>query len=202
MVLDLTLVNDAARAVHLLGLAMGFGVALVADASAARSLFRPLDLRELQSLERYHRTVSFGLLLFWTSGLVLLWLRTGFETSAFTPKLQAKIGVVSLLTVNAVLIGRVGLPVMYHYHGMRFGVLPFAVRVRLSLLGALSGACWISALALGVFSQLRAMSWETLSQIIGSIYLLGFLGAGLAVLLSPLLVYILDRFRGFQPARF
>ena len=39
--------NDAARAVHLLGLAIGFGVAIVADMSAARLFIRPLDPREI-----------------------------------------------------------------------------------------------------------------------------------------------------------
>ena len=199
---DLTLVNDAARGVHLLGLAMGFGVALVADASAARSLIRPLDARELLMLQRYHRVVLFGLALFWSSGVVLIWLRTGFEASSFSPKLQAKIGIVCVLTVNAMLIGKIGLPVMFHYQGFRFGVLPIAERLRLALLGALSSACWISAMALGVFSQLKTVSWEVLNQIIGAIFLLGLTGALLTVLISPLLVFAMDRFRRGQAARF
>ena len=115
--MDLTMLNDAARATHLLGLALGFGVAILADLCAARSLFRPLDYRELETLHQYHRTVALGLALFWASGLVLLWLRTGFQPENFSPKLMTKLGVVSLLTVNAVLIGRIGLPTMIAWQG-------------------------------------------------------------------------------------
>ena len=50
--MELTLVNDAARAVHLLGLALGFGVAIVADLSAARTIVRPLTWSEIETLER------------------------------------------------------------------------------------------------------------------------------------------------------
>ena len=67
--MDLTMINDAARAVHLLGLALGFGVAIMADLSASRLLVRPLDAREVDTLHGYHRTVALGLTLFWASGL-------------------------------------------------------------------------------------------------------------------------------------
>jgi len=61
--MDLALINDAARAVHLLGLALGFGVAIMADLSAARMLVRPLDSREIDLLHAYHRMVAIGLTL-------------------------------------------------------------------------------------------------------------------------------------------
>ena len=117
--MDLTLVNDAARAAHLVGLAIGFGVAIVADISAARMLIRPLDARETRALHRFHRMVALGLALFWSSGLVLLWLRTGFDPANFSAKLMTKLGVVTLLTINAILIGRIALPVMVSPRGDR-----------------------------------------------------------------------------------
>lgn len=190
--MDLTTINDAARAVHLLGLALGFGVAIMADLKAARMLVRPLDSDEIDTLHAYHRTVALGLALFWASGLVLIWLRTGFQPENFSPKLLAKLGIVTLLTVNAIMIGRIGLRAMDDWFGLRFGAIPFADRARLAALAGLSGAGWISALVLGVFSKLKTMNWDTLSEIIGAIYLLGLAGALCAALFSPLLIYVSD----------
>lgn len=191
--MDLDFLNDAARAAHLLGLALGFGVAIVADLCAARSLFRPLEDHEFADLHRYHRTVAFGLTLFWISGLVLLWLRTGFDPESFSPKLVTKLCVVSLLTVNAYLIGRLGLPTMMAYAGHRFGNLPVTHRLRLGALAGMSGAGWIAALALGVFSAMKKFEWDLLSEIIGLIYIVGLGGAILTALLAPIISFAIDR---------
>lgn len=184
--MDLTLVNDAARAVHLLGLALGFGVAIVADMSAARMMVRPLEDRELRNLEDFHRVVTFGLVLLWASGLVLLWLRTGFDPAKFSPKLMTKIGVVLLLTMNAIAIGRIGMPTLYAYEGWRFGDLPLTLRAQMSSIATISAACWISALALGVFSVLKPMPWEALSVLVGVTYLIALGAALMAALFTPL----------------
>ena len=191
--MDPTLLNDTVRAMHLLGLAIGFGVAIVADVSAARLMVRPLDAREIQALHRFHRMVTLGLILFWTSGLALLWLRTGFDAAKFSPKLMTKLGVVTLLTGNAVLIGRIGLPIIDAMRGLRFGALPAAARFQVAALGALSSACWIAALALGVFSQLKTMEWSLLSEIVGLIYLVALIGACTAAMAAPLVDYVLER---------
>lgn len=195
--MDPSLLNDAARAAHLLGLALGFGVAIVADLTAARSLIRPLDEREFETLHRYHRTVVIGLLLFWASGMVLLWLRTGFDPANFSPKLVTKMGVVALLSVNAVLIGRIGLPTMEAWAGFRFGALPLAHRLRLAALAGMSGAGWIAALALGVFTAMKTFEWDVLSQIVGVIYVIGLTGALAAAILSPVLNFALNRVRAY-----
>lgn len=185
--MDLTLLNDAARAVHLLGLAIGFGVAIVADMSAARLFIRPLDQREIEALHRFHRMVALGLALFWISGLVLLWLRTGLQLDNFSPKLLTKLGVVALLTTNAFMIGRIGLPVIAGMRGRRFGGLDTGTRIRMASLGALSTAGWISALVLGVFSHLKTMEWNLLSEIVGMIYLSTLSLALVAALAAPAL---------------
>ena len=191
--MDLTLVNDAARALHLLGLAVGFGLALVADVSAARLMIRPLDRREISALHRLHRSVTLGLILFWVSGMILLWLRTGFEVQNFSPKLLTKLGVVTVLTVNAILIGRIALPVIDATQGYRFGALPQGLRIQMASLGALSTAGWICALALGVFSQMKAMEWGHLSEIIGLIYLAAITFAFIAALVAPVVDELMDR---------
>ncbi len=196
--MDLTLLNDAARAMHLLGLALGFGVAIIADLCAARSFFRPLADHEFEDLRRYHRTVALGLAIFWISGLILLWLRTGFVVEDFSPKLMAKLGVVTLLTVNAILIGRIGLPTMLEWAGCRFGALPLTHRLRLAALAGMSFAGWISALALGAFSAMKAFEWDVLSEIIGAIYLVGLGGALSIAVFAPVLSFAMDRARGVR----
>ncbi|MEO1537804.1 MAG: hypothetical protein AAFR73_08735 [Pseudomonadota bacterium] len=199
--MDLTLLNDAARAAHLLGLALGFGVAIIADMCAARSLFRPLDDHEFHDLHRFHRTVTFGLALFWASGLVLLWLRTGFAVENFSPKLIAKLCVVGLLTLNAYLIGRIGLPTMIAYAGQRFGSLPLTHRLRLGALAGMSTAGWIAALALGVFSAMKTFEWNVLSEIIGMIYIVGFGGAIVTAIFAPVISFVIDRMQNYRLAR-
>lgn len=191
--MDLSLINDAARAAHLVGLALGFGVAIMADVVAARSLMRPLTRHEFEDLHRYHRMVGFGLALFWVSGLVLLWLRTGFQVENFSPKLTAKLAVVALLTLNAHLIGRIGLPTMLAWLGCRFGALPLVHRLRLAALAGMSGAGWISALALGVFTAMKTFEWDILSQIIGGIYILAMSGALATAVFAPVLIFAMDR---------
>ena len=191
--MDLTIVNDAARAIHLLGLALGFGVGIVADLSAARMVFRPLEDRDIRNLEDFHRIVTFGLVLLWASGLVLLWLRTGFQPENFSPKLMTKIGVVLLLTMNAIAIGRIGMPTMVAYQEWRFGELPLSMRAQLASLATISAACWISALALGVFSALKPMPWETLSVLVGVVYLIALGAALVAALFTPVVSFIARR---------
>ncbi len=199
--MDLSLLNDAARAAHLIGLALGFGVAIIADLCAARSLFRPLADHEFDDLHRHHRTVALGLALFWASGLVLLWLRTGFVIENFSPKLITKLCVVGLLTVNAWLIGRIGLPTLIAYAGCRFGALPIAHRLRLGALAGMSGAGWIAALALGVFSAMKTFEWDVLSEIIGAIYIVGLGGALVTAIIAPVISFTLDRIGGYRLAR-
>ncbi len=191
--MDLTLVNDAARAVHLLGLALGFGVGLLADLAAARMLVRPLEDRDLRNLEDFHRIVTFGLVLLWASGLVLLWLRTGFDLAQFTPKLMTKIGVVLLLTMNAIAIGRIGMPTLETYQDYRFGEMPLTHRAQLSSLATISAACWVSGLALGVFSALKPLPWETLSVMVGFVYLIALAAALAAALFTPIVSFLARR---------
>lgn len=199
--MDFTLLNDATRAVHLLGLALGFGVAINADLCAARSLFRPLQDHEFDDLHRYHRTVAFGLALFWLSGLVLMWLRTGFVLAEFSPKLIAKLCVVTLLTLNAYLIGRIGLPTLLAFQGCSFSALPLIHRLRLGALAGMSGAGWIAALALGVFTAMKTFEWSVLSEIIGAIYIIGFSGAIITAVFAPLVAYIVNRAKPYGLAR-
>ena len=142
--------TDAARAGHLIGLATGFGLALAADLLALRSLVHPVSHRDVWLLGWLHRLILGGLALLWLSGLLLLQHRTGFDPALFTPKLICKLAVVSLLTLNALLIGVYVLPRYTANAGRRFGDFELVPRLNLSLVAGISMSCWASALVLGV----------------------------------------------------
>ena len=70
----------------------------------------------------------------------LIWRGTGFDIYQFSPKLIAKIVVVTILTVNAVAIGQLALPYFERNTGVTFGQFSLAVRLRLAGCGAVSSA--------------------------------------------------------------
>ena len=185
--MDIALLNDAARTFHLVGLALGLGAAIMADMTAVRWLKRPLEHTEIQTLERYHHTVTAGILIFWFSGLFILWIKTGFVAENFSAKLMMKLCVVSVLTLNAVLIARIGLPILRKFEGRSFCQLAADDRLRLAVLAALSIASWSSALALGMFKVLATMEWTLLSDIFIGVYAATLFGALLVALVVPAL---------------
>ncbi len=183
--MDPTFLADIARAIHFLGLALGLGFAIKADFFASRFMLRPLSDYELASLYTYHRTISFGLGLLRVSGIALLWLRTGFQAENFSPKLLAKIAVVSVLTINAVLIGRFALTALRRSRQFRLGDLTFWRRLQFCTIGALSMASWMAALMLGVFQIMKTVSPLVLWQTIGVVYATSMVVSLLIVLVSP-----------------
>ena len=179
---------DAARGAHFIGLAIGFGLAICADIMAARSVIAPIREREAVLMRLMHRTIMTGLVMLWASGLYLVHIRTGWEASAFTPKLIVKLGVVILLSVNALLIGAYALPRYGANIGRRFGQIDLHVRVRLAAIAGVSLSCWTSALALGVFSLLKPMSFEALQAVFAPVFLAGLVGAVALAVVSGLVV--------------
>jgi len=188
--MDAVLLNDGARLVHLLGLSLGLAIALLAGASAARAVLRPLHEREVEILQTLHHFVTLGLVFSWASGLTLLWLRTGFEVAQFSPKLWAKLCVVMILTVSAIAIGRIGLPTLLRFQSWWFGDIPLPTRVQLCALGVLSAACWLSALALGVFGYFKTLNADQLTHILAVTLITALFLALLAATVTPLIAFL------------
>lgn len=168
---------DVARAGHLIGLALGLGPALCADALVLKSFFRPIHQRDLALLKWLHRVVFVGLGLLWVSGLFLLYIRTGWELSQFSPKLMTKIIVVVLLTANAMAIGIYALPRFGHHLGQLFGQIDPPALLNLSVIAGLSLSSWITALSLGVFTQLKPLQFDTLQSVFAPVFMIGLAGA-------------------------
>ena len=97
---------DLIRFGHIAGLALGLGLAIYADHRFLRTLTRPLRREDVDLLSTIHGHVVTALSVLWLTGIMLLYVRTGFQAENVTPKLVFKVLIVSVLTVNAVLIGR------------------------------------------------------------------------------------------------
>lgn len=174
---DTVLLTDTLRAGHLLGLAMGMGLAFGADLLALRMIFKPVSERDFWLFYRLHGIIAISLGLLWVTGLGLLYVRTGLDPANVTPKLLVKLGVVGLLTINAMAVGTFVLPCLARNIGYRFGDMEAKEILRLSTIAGVSMSCWLSALALGVFTRLKPMSFQALADVFAPIFVFGFTAA-------------------------
>lgn len=176
---------DVIRFGHVIGIALGLGLAIYADGRFLRALSAPIRASELADLRAIHAHVIVAMGLLWLTGLALLYARTGFVPEAFAPKLFFKIGVVSVLTINAVMIGRSVMPKLERHVGQSFIEMPLTVRLHLALIGAISAACWLSLLALGIFQVFKDMGTEAIAKVLSWFFVLPISGALGMALLAP-----------------
>ena len=176
---------DIIRFGHVIGIALGLGLAIYADGRFLRALSAPIRAVELENLRAIHAHVVVAMALLWVTGLALLYARTGFSLSEFAPKLYYKVGVVSVLTLNAALIARKAMPKLEDHVGLSFIEMPLAVRMQLALIGAVSAACWLSLLALGVFQSFKQMGSEAIASVLQWFFFLPLSGALGMALLAP-----------------
>lgn len=160
--LESSVVIDIVRMLHLIGVALGLGLALYADISFLGRLTNRIDRLWISEIERLHRFVGRALLLLWISGLALAYVRTGFEPEAISPKLAMKGVVVTALTLNAMAIGFLALPRFHWALGQSYAEMSFGDRIILAWIGGVSAACWMSALALGTVGLLKTLPGDML----------------------------------------
>lgn len=144
-----TLLNDAVRYLHLLAVAIGLGTSFVADATVFRRLKYPLTDGFLAMLHWCHQLVTFALVFMWLSGIALIYMRTGFVWDNFSPKLIAKIVVVSILTLNAMLIGAYAMPNLKRSVGVCPKDLSVRMQLPMAFVAGVSTTSWLLALSLG-----------------------------------------------------
>jgi hypothetical protein len=173
---------------HLLGLVMGFGGAVLLDATLfTRGVIRPVSKYTLHQAEVLSRIVAIGLALLWVTGIGLIWLNLADKPEYLTnQKLWAKIFIVVLLTMNGVFIHHKVLPLLKQRVGQRLfdsvGRTELAV---LTLIGSISFVSWTTPFILGKASELNyvtpiwvilgvyfaavAVIWSILFIVMGSI---------------------------------
>lgn len=183
-------------ALHILGLAFGLGGALMLDAALVGKLrgapLTPADVALSCHLSRF---VKLGLCLLWLSGsLLIATAQAGPATVLADPKVQAKLVIVVALTLNAVVIERLALPLVARNRGrpLFFGVSPMR-RTGLLASGVVSGASWLAPLLLGL-----AKSWD--GRVPAADILAAWLGVITLAGLATIVFVSLPRRRGIPRA--
>lgn len=177
---------DAVRYAHLFAIALGIGASFLADSLLLSKLDQPIAQPLLDRLLHYHRLVWFALAAMWITGLALIYIRTGFDLAKFSPKLFSKLGVVSMLTLNALVIGRFAMPLVQQSLGRSLLNFPLRTKMACAWVGAVSSTSWLVALAMGESKVLAASGWRVFFVGVPLAYLTSFLVSSLGVTLLHL----------------
>jgi hypothetical protein len=162
---------------HLLGLILGFGGAILLDATVfTRGVIRPVSQYTIHQAEVLSRVVTLGLVMLWTSGAALIWINLATKPEYLTnQKLWAKIAIVVVLTLNGILIHHKVLPLLKERLGKRLFEDTGRVKIAaLTLIGSISFVSWTTPFILGKASELNYVTpmWE----------ILAFYGAAIAIM--------------------
>lgn len=135
--------------VHLLATCMALGSVLLTDFRLWTWRNRKPDAVMLAQLVETQHIVTFALAALWVTGALLIGLGFWHEGAHYllNQKLWAKVSVVSLLTLNGILLHRIGFPLLQK---AALAAQPRAKLMCLGLLGALSSTGWLFAAFLGV----------------------------------------------------
>lgn len=173
------LVSDALRLAHLLAVAVGFGVAVETEAFMLKRHRTKISPGLMSGLSHRHMVILYALGAMWVTGAALVALRTGFVLSEFTPKLWAKVTVVTILSVNAALIAGVAMPILASHAGHRISALPKSARRALFAVAGISATSWLVAMLLGSSVLLKTGPAIWFQWALPAAYILGVLIANL-----------------------
>lgn len=157
---------DLIRSAHLLFLVLGMGPALYYDLRSLHRIRQPVSQNDLDELRRIHSIVSIACVGLWLSGAALIWVRTQFDISEFSPKLWSKVAVVTTLTVNATVLSVFVIPSLERIKGSRLLAIPLGRLVAMNLCAGVSLSCWMLALVLGSSSVLKNAGWDLLLPVL------------------------------------
>ncbi|MEM7427869.1 MAG: type I secretion system permease/ATPase [Pseudomonadota bacterium] len=151
--------------VHLVGLSMGLGGAIFADTLGLLILFSRRTDALTSVLKPVHLFVLAGLAVLWLSGAALaMW---KFPLADLPLKVWVKLGLASVLLVNAWFIGRLLLPLASRTQKPLIShVGPRDIRTMV-LCGSISLTCWLAALLIVKFSLLQQLPLWQLAGLIG-----------------------------------
>lgn len=147
---------------HLVGLALGAGAALTADIFILRNgLTTRIEQRVVDTAEFLGGIVALGLALLWISGLALMAEALLTKPQFYAnEKFWAKLVIVTILTVNGVIIHNIVLPKLKSQMGRGlFDDTPAAERAVLCSAGAISGVSWMLPILLG-----SAKEWSNVAS--------------------------------------
>jgi hypothetical protein len=156
--------------VHLIACCVAIGLVLKSDVALVKAMLkgdRSADLAHNAEMKQLQSIVSLALAVLWASGAWIIAVDTiskaGLHYFA-NPKLQAKILMVSLLTLNGVLLHNLVLPWLEKAGSLLH--LTFDRTVLACFAGTVSGVSWMYAAMLGIG---RPLSWKySLLQILAA----------------------------------
>lgn len=143
---------------HLVACCVAIGLVLTSDIAMVRQLIKGdtsrMDMRHMRSLQT---TVTAALVALWVTGVAVIALDMSTKGWPYlaNPKIQAKILIVVLLTINGVVLHHVVLPWMQKAGSLLR--LPPGKTLFAIFSGAASGVSWLYAAMLGVG---RPLSWK------------------------------------------
>ena len=148
--------NPPLLLVHFVGLALSIGSLFILDLRFATLLIgRQVRHFDIVLAQRFAPAVKLGLVLLWTSGLGLL-----FESAVKAPhlladpKLQAKVIIVVILTINGILVEKLCLPAISRSEGRGlFASLTRVARFQLITIAGISYVSWYFAALLAVANK-------------------------------------------------
>lgn len=144
------------KMIHLLGLMMGFGGAVLTDLIVLRgAILKPIDETVVRIIGVLSKIVFAGLFILWVSGAMLLYIRVSNDSMVLTnEKIWAKIIIVILLTMNGIIVHKFALARM----AKRLGQKLFDARqpnqtAALCFIAVVSSVSWLVPFVLGTASE-------------------------------------------------
>jgi hypothetical protein len=138
--------------VHLIACCVAIGMVLTSDIAMVRQLVvaDPNNRLDPEHLSQLQKTVSAALWMLWMTGVVLVSLDVYLKGWNYlsNPKLQSKVAIVMLLTLNGFALHKYVLPLMQKAGSLLH--LSFSQRVLTLFSGAVSGVSWLYAAMLGI----------------------------------------------------
>ncbi len=169
------------RLVHLFGLIMGLGGALLADYTIfSRGVIRPVDEYTIFQTRLLSHIVAIGLCILWVSGFALIMVKLQLQPDFMqNPKVWAKIFVVVMLTINGIAVHKLILPLLARSQGSRLfdGTTPRQI-AGMTFLGSVSLVSWSLPFVLG---KAAGLNFVTPVSTILAVYLVCILAAWLGL---------------------
>lgn len=169
---------------HLIACCVAIGLVFTNDIAMINQLLKGdssvhHDDDQLSSLQK---TVSIALIALWITGIAIVSLDASLKGWSYflNPKLQAKVGIVVLLTINGLILHRTVLPTMKKLGSLLN--LSFNQRLLAIFSGVVSGVSWFYAAMLGIG---RPLNWKySVLEIVGAYPFLIAGGCGLMLILT------------------
>ena len=144
---------------HLIACCVAIGLVLMSDLEMVKQLIKadPDDKLDSRHLSGLQKTVSRALLALWITGAAIIALDASIKGWGYfaNPKLQSKVAIVMLLTLNGFALHKYVLPLMQKAGSLL--KLSFSQRMLAIFTGAVSGVSWFYAAMLGIG---RPLNWK------------------------------------------